>query len=405
MTPPLQGEIALVTGASRGIGAAIADTLAAQGATVIGTATSEAGAQAISERLKAHGGQGRVLDVSRAGQVEALIEAIGKEIAPLSILVNNAGITRDGLLMRMSDDDWQAILDTNLTSVYRASKAAMRGMMKARKGRIINIASVIGVTGNAGQTNYAAAKAGIIAFSKSLAKEIGPGGVTVNVVAPGFIETDMTAALPEDAKAALLGQIALGRLGQAGDIANAVAFLAGPGAGYITRQTLHGNRGKYKPWSILPRVARHHDSGRARKIPKSQILNGLNHPGGMESPDPAAREPERPAPDRGGGAGSRYARPSPPFTLPTETVSAERTPMSSIEERVKKIVVEQLGVKEEEVSANASFVDDLGADSLDTVELVMALEEEFECEIPDEEAEKITSVQQAIDYIKAHVKA
>ena len=247
MTPPLQGEIALVTGASRGIGAAIADTLAAQGATVIGTATSEAGAQAISERLKAHGGQGRVLDVSRAGQVEALIEAIGKEIAPLSILVNNAGITRDGLLMRMSDDDWQAILDTNLTSVYRASKAVLRGMMKARKGRIINIASVIGVTGNAGQTNYAAAKAGIIAFSKSLAKEIGSRGVTVNVVAPGFIETDMTAALPEDAKAALLGQIALGRLGQAGDIANAVAFLAGPGAGYITGETLHVNGGMYMP--------------------------------------------------------------------------------------------------------------------------------------------------------------
>ena len=247
MTPPLQGETALVTGASRGIGAAIAEALAAQGATVVGTATSEAGAQAIGERLKAHGGHGRVLDVSKPGQVEALIDAIGKEIAPLSILVNNAGITRDGLLMRMSDEDWQAILDTNLTSVYRACKAAMRGMMKARKGRIVNIASVIGVTGNAGQTNYAAAKAGIIAFSKSLAKEIGSRGVTVNVVAPGFIETDMTAALPEDAKTALVGQIALGRLGQAADIANAVAFLAGPGAGYITGETLHVNGGMYMP--------------------------------------------------------------------------------------------------------------------------------------------------------------
>ena len=244
---PLKGEIALVTGASRGIGAAIADTLAAQGATVIGTATSESGARAIGERLAAHGGHGRVLDVSQPGQIEDLVEAIGKDVGPLSILVNNAGITRDGLLMRMSDEDWQAILDTNLTSVYRASKAVLRGMMKARKGRIVNIASVIGVTGNAGQTNYAAAKAGIIAFSKSLAKEIGSRGVTVNVVAPGFIETDMTAALAEDAKQALLGQIALGRLGQAADIANAVAFLAGPGAGYITGETLHVNGGMYMP--------------------------------------------------------------------------------------------------------------------------------------------------------------
>ena len=247
MDQTLRGEVALVTGASRGIGAAIADTLAAQGATVIGTATSEAGAKAIADRLAPHGGHGRVLDVSVAGQVEALIEAIGKEIGPLSILVNNAGITRDGLLMRMSDEDWQAILDTNLTSVYRSSKAAMRGMMKARKGRIINIASVIGVTGNAGQTNYAAAKAGIIAFSKSLAKEIGSRGVTVNVVAPGFIETDMTAALPEEVKKGLVGQIALARLGQAADIANAVAFLAGPGAGYITGETIHVNGGMYMP--------------------------------------------------------------------------------------------------------------------------------------------------------------
>jgi len=245
MTPPLQGEIALVTGASRGIGAAIADTLAAQGATVIGTATSEAGAQAISERLKAHGGQGRVLDVSKAGQVEALIEAIGKEIAPLSILVNNAGITRDGLLMRMSDDDWQAILDTNLSSVFRASKAVLRGMMKARRGRIISIASVIGSIGNAGQANYAAAKAGIVGFSKSLAREIGSRGVTVNVVAPGFIDTDMTRALPEEQRDALVGQIALQRLGSVEDIAEAVAFLASPSAAYITGETLHVNGGMH----------------------------------------------------------------------------------------------------------------------------------------------------------------
>lgn len=241
----LKGEIVLVTGASRGIGAAIADELAAQGATVIGTATSASGAQAIGERLAAHGGHGRELNVTDPAAVEGLIDAVTKEFGAISILVNNAGITRDNLLMRMKDEDWQAILDTNLTSVYRTSKAVMRGMMKARKGRIINIASVIGVTGNAGQANYAAAKAGIIAFSKSLAKEIGSRGVTVNVVAPGFIDTDMTRAMPEDAKAALVGQIALGRLGEPADIARAVAFLAGPSASYITGETLHVNGGMY----------------------------------------------------------------------------------------------------------------------------------------------------------------
>ncbi|MCD9096974.1 3-oxoacyl-ACP reductase FabG [Luteimonas fraxinea] len=247
MSAPLSGEIVLVTGASRGIGAAIADTLAAQGATVIGTATSDAGAAKIGERLSAHGGHGRVLDVSQPGTIEALVESITTEFGAISILVNNAGITRDNLLMRMKDEDWQAILDTNLTSVYRSSKAVMRGMMKARKGRIINIASVIGVTGNAGQANYAAAKAGIIAFSKSLAKEIGSRGVTVNVVAPGFIATDMTRDLPEESKAALTERIALGRLGEPDDIAQAVAFLAGPSAAYITGETLHVNGGMYMP--------------------------------------------------------------------------------------------------------------------------------------------------------------
>ena len=242
---PLKGEIALVTGASRGIGAAIADELAAQGAIVIGTATSDAGALAIGERLAAAGGHGRRRNVNEAGSIEALIDALSSEFGGISILVNNAGITRDNLLMRMKDEDWQAILDTNLTSVYRSSKAVMRGMMKARKGRIVNIASVIGVTGNAGQANYAAAKAGIIAFSKSLAKEIGSRGITVNVVAPGFIATDMTADLPEAAKQAMLGQIALGRLGEPTDIARAVAFLAGPSASYITGETLHVNGGMY----------------------------------------------------------------------------------------------------------------------------------------------------------------
>jgi 3-oxoacyl-[acyl-carrier protein] reductase len=245
MSKELAGEIALVTGASRGIGAAIADALAERGATVIGTATSDSGAAAIGERLAALGGHGRKLDVADGEQVEELIEAIGKEFGAVSILVNNAGITRDNLLMRMKDEDWQAILDTNLTSVYRTSKAVMRGMMKARKGRIVNIASVIGLTGNAGQANYAAAKAGVIAFSKSLAKEIGSRGVTVNVVAPGFIETDMTRALPEAQKDQMQAQIALGRFGAASDIAEAVAFLAGPSAAYITGETLHVNGGMY----------------------------------------------------------------------------------------------------------------------------------------------------------------
>ncbi|MGH8183321.1 MAG: 3-oxoacyl-ACP reductase FabG [Rhodanobacteraceae bacterium] len=245
MTGTLQGEIALVTGATRGIGAAIADELAAQGAQVVGTATSEAGAQAITQRLSAHAGEGRVLDVTDGAAVEALIEDIVKTHAGLNILVNNAGITRDQLLMRMKDEDWQAILDTDLTSVYRTSKAVMRTMMKARRGRIINIASVVGVTGNPGQTNYAAAKAGIIAFSKSLAREVGSRGITVNVVAPGFIDTDMTRALSEEQRKTLEGTIALGRLGASADIAHAVAFLASPAAAYITGETLHVNGGMY----------------------------------------------------------------------------------------------------------------------------------------------------------------
>jgi 3-oxoacyl-[acyl-carrier protein] reductase len=241
----LQGEIALVTGASRGIGAAIADVLAARGALVIATATRAAGAAAIGQRLAPHGGSGRVLDVTVGAEVEALVDSIAAANGAVSILVNNAGITRDQLLMRMKDEDWQAIIDTNLSSVYRTSKAVLRGMMKARKGRIISIASVIGATGNPGQSNYAAAKAGIIAFSKSLAREIGSRGITVNVVAPGFIDTDMTRALPEAQREALLGQIALGRLGAPADIAHAVAFLASPAAAWITGETLHVNGGMY----------------------------------------------------------------------------------------------------------------------------------------------------------------
>ncbi len=241
----LTGEIVLVTGASRGIGAAIADTLASYGAKVIGTATTEAGAQAISARMAEVDGVGKVLNVTESASVDALIDEISKTIGPISILVNNAGITRDQILMRMKDEDWDVIINTNLSSVYRTSKAVMRGMLKARKGRIINIASVIGLTGNAGQSNYAAAKAGIIAFSKSLAKEVGSRGITVNVVAPGFIQTDMTDAMAEEAKAALMQQIALVRLGTPADIAEAVAFLASPAAAYITGETLNVNGGMY----------------------------------------------------------------------------------------------------------------------------------------------------------------
>ncbi|WP_046155644.1 3-oxoacyl-ACP reductase FabG [Chromobacterium vaccinii] len=243
----LQGKVALVTGASRGIGAAIADALAAEGAVVIGTATSESGAAAIHERLSAAGGAGRVLNVTEEGAVEALVESVEKEFGAVAILVNNAGITRDGLLMRMKDEDWDAIMDTNLKSVFKTSKAVMRGMMKARAGRIINIASVVGVMGNAGQANYAAAKAGIIGFTKSMAREVGSRNITVNCVAPGFIDTDMTRSLPEAQREALVGQIALNRLGDVKDIADAVVFLASDRASYITGQTLHVNGGMLMP--------------------------------------------------------------------------------------------------------------------------------------------------------------
>jgi 3-oxoacyl-[acyl-carrier protein] reductase len=243
----LAGEFALVTGATRGIGRAIVLELGKRGARVVGTATTAAGAEAIDAYLKAAGvtGRGLVLNVADAGAVEAFFKELEAVEGTPSILVNNAGITRDGLLMRMSADDWQAVLDTDLSAVYRTCKAVMRGMMKARKGRIVNIASVVGVMGNAGQTNYAAAKAGMIGFSKSLAREVGSRNITVNVVAPGFIVTDMTDALGEAQKAALLAQVPLGRLGSPGDIAAAVAFLAGPEAAYITGETVHVNGGMY----------------------------------------------------------------------------------------------------------------------------------------------------------------
>jgi 3-oxoacyl-[acyl-carrier protein] reductase len=243
----LDNEICLVTGASRGIGAAIAQALGQLGAVVVGTATTEAGAEAIGRRLAEDGirGRGMVLDVSDPASVESVVRTVTDELGTITVLVNNAGITRDNLLMRMKDEEWQSILDTNLTSIYRLSKACLRGMTKARKGRIINIASVVGATGNAGQTNYAAAKAGMIGFTKSLAREVGSRNITVNAVAPGFIDTDMTRALNEEQRAALLASIPLGRLGQPAEIAAVVAFLASPGGAYITGETLHVNGGMY----------------------------------------------------------------------------------------------------------------------------------------------------------------
>ena len=243
----LSGKIALVTGASRGIGAAIADTLAQAGATVIGTATSDSGAAAIGERLAQWNGQGRALNAAEADGIENLIADIEKEFGKLDILVNNAGITRDNLLMRMKEEEWDEIMQVNLKSVFRASKAVLRGMMKQRSGRIISITSVVGAMGNAGQANYAAAKAGLMGFAKSMAREVGSRGITVNCIAPGFINTDMTRALPEEVRKTFEAQTALGRFGDAQDIADAVLFLASDQAKYITGQTLHVNGGMLMP--------------------------------------------------------------------------------------------------------------------------------------------------------------
>jgi len=240
------GQIALVTGASRGIGRAIAHALAAQGMKVVGTATTDAGAAAIGEALAAHDGcRGLCLNVNDGPALDAAIDAIVKEHGALHVLVNNAGITRDMLSMRMKDDDWDAVIDTNLKAVFRASRAAIRPMMKQRYGRIVNITSVVGASGNAGQANYAAAKAGVAGMTRSLARELGSRGITVNCVAPGFIETDMTKALSEAQTSALMAQIPLGRLGHASDIAHAVSFLASPQAGYITGTELHVNGGMF----------------------------------------------------------------------------------------------------------------------------------------------------------------
>lgn len=243
----LENEIAFVSGASRGIGKEIALALGAQGAVVVGTATSESGAENITNYLKENDikGKGMVMNVTEQDSITGTVKAISEEFGSPTILINNAGITRDNLVMRMKDAEWDDIMNTNLSSIFKVSKACLRGMMKAKKGRIISIASVVGVTGNAGQANYSAAKAGVIGFSKSLAREVGSRGITVNVVAPGFIDTDMTKALPEAQREALLGQISLGRLGDAAEIAHAVTFLASPGAAYITGETIHVNGGMH----------------------------------------------------------------------------------------------------------------------------------------------------------------
>ncbi|MCC6610089.1 MAG: 3-oxoacyl-ACP reductase FabG [Burkholderiales bacterium] len=243
----LDGQVALVTGASRGIGAAIARALGGARAAVIGTATTQAGARAIGDALAQAGtrGRGAELNVTDAAGIERLLGEIEQEFGPVSILVNNAGITQDNLLLRMKDSEWDAVIDTDLKSVFRLSRAVLRGMMKARAGRIISITSVVGASGNPGQANYAAAKAGIAGLTRALAREIGSRGITVNCVAPGFIDTDMTRALPEAARTALLGQIPLGRLGRPEDVAAAVLYLASPGAAYVTGTTLHVNGGMY----------------------------------------------------------------------------------------------------------------------------------------------------------------
>lgn len=247
MSKELEGEVALVTGASRGIGKAIAEQLASMGATVIGTATSDKGAENISAYLSTLGGQGMCLNVTDVDSIASVIKAITSEHGAVSILVNNAGITKDNLLMMMKEDQWNDIIETNLTSIYRLSKAVVRPMLKARKGRIINIASVVGLTGNPGQTNYSATKAGMLGFTKSLAREIGSRNITVNCVAPGFIDTDMTRELPEAQRATLIGQIPLNRLGDPADIAAAVSFLASSAAAYVTGETINVNGGMYMP--------------------------------------------------------------------------------------------------------------------------------------------------------------
>lgn len=240
----LDGKVALVTGASRGIGQAIARALTAQGAKVVGTSTSEAGAQRLAETLGAQAA-GRVLDVRDPAQCDALVASVAKEFGDILVLVNNAAVVRDNLALRMKDSEWDEVIETNLRAVFRLSRAVLRGMMKARWGRIINITSVVGASGNAGQANYAAAKAGVAGLTRALAREVGSRNITVNCVAPGFIDTDMTRALSDEQRAALLAQIPLGRLGAAEDVASAVAYLASPQAGYVTGSVMHVNGGMY----------------------------------------------------------------------------------------------------------------------------------------------------------------
>ncbi|PRD23385.1 UNVERIFIED_CONTAM: fabD [Trichonephila clavipes] len=319
-----QRKVALVTGASRGIGAAIAQQLIQDGFFVVGTATSESGAQKLTESF-AENGAGAVLDVRDGEAIDALVSDIEQKYGSVLVLVNNAGITKDNLLLRMSEDDWDDILNIHLKAVYRLSKRVLKGMTKARFGRIINISSVVAHFANPGQANYSAAKAGIEAFSRSLAKEMGSRQITVNSVAPGFIATEMTDQLSEEIRKKMTDQVALNRLGEPQDIADAVSFLASDKASYITGTVLH--------WQI--------------KTPQAM----------------------------------------------------RRIPVSDIEQRIKQAVAEQLGMRAEEIKNEASFMDDLGADSLDLVELVMSFENDFDITIPDEDSNEITTVQSAIDYV------
>ena len=355
----LENDLALVTGASRGIGRAIALALARAGARVVGTATSAAGAAALSAEFAAQGvkGRGAVLDAGDGASIEALVADLEAAEGLPTILVNNAAITRDMLLVRMKSEDWDQVIATNLTAVFRISKACLRRMLKERRGRIINVTSIVGLTGNPGQTNYSAAKAGLLGFTKSLAREVASRGITVNAVAPGFVDTDMTRALSAEQRGTLQAQIPLGRLGSPEDIA---------AGGPVLR---------------VPPGRVHHRRNAACQRRDVHAVRG-----------PCEWHP--------GGCSPTISRPRPPCGWArTRQRQKDKTVMSTVEQQVKAIVAEQLGVKQEQVTNDASFVDDLGADSLDTVELVMALEEEFEIEIPDEDAEKITTVHQAIDYI------
>ena len=388
----LSGEIAVVTGASRGIGTAIARALAERGATVVGTATTQIGARRVEQVLRdmPSPGRGLVLDVADAASVDAGFASLAARDLMPGILVNNAGITRDALLARMNAEQWDAVIETDLTSLYRTCRACVRHLMKRRGGRIVNVTSVVAFTGNAGQTSYAAAKAGIVGFTRALAKELGGRSVTVNAVAPGFIDTDMTRGIGAEQRARMLDLVPLGRLGT-----RRRSRPRSPSSFRLRRGTSPARRSMSTgacTWGEAPGAGAPHQ--RPRAAPSWR-------PAGLERSRPFARDVCFETRQGLNTLTDARSASGPPWSF---TNAEEQPQMSTVEERVRHIVVEQLGVKEDEVSPDSSFVDDLGADSLDTVELVMALEEEFNCEIPDEEAEKITTVQEAISYINDHTE-